>query len=224
MSLAPLVDAAPAIALHGFTAMVAFVIGLVQLAAPKGTLPHRTLGWVWVALMASVALSSFWIHQLRIVGPWSPIHLLSIFTLLMLPYAVWKAHTHQVEGHRWAMLGLFSARLSSPACSRFCPGGSCTRWCSAARKGRFGLAAKDPFGEGVPGGLRVAVTRAVSHWKNEGKNAPPSALGGGEKALDGLYDSTAKTVRISPCLTTKKTRPANRRCPRIFVPSPSSMR
>jgi uncharacterized membrane protein len=111
MSLGPLVDAAPAIALHAFAAMVAFVIALVQFAAPKGTQPHRTLGWIWVALMATVALSSFWIHQLRIVGPWSPIHLLSIFTLLMLPYAVWKAHTHQVEGHRRAMLRLFSGAL-----------------------------------------------------------------------------------------------------------------
>ena len=35
--------------------------------------------------MAVVAVSSFWIHQIRLVGPWSPIHLLSIFTLVMLP-------------------------------------------------------------------------------------------------------------------------------------------
>ena len=81
MSLAPLLDAAPAIPLHAFAAMSAFVLGLVQFAAPKGTLPHRTLGWIWVLLMAAVAASSFWIHQIRLVGPWSPIHLLSIFTL-----------------------------------------------------------------------------------------------------------------------------------------------
>ena len=51
MSLAPLLDAAPAIPLHAFAAMTAFVLGVVQLAAPKGTLPHRTLGWIWVSLM-----------------------------------------------------------------------------------------------------------------------------------------------------------------------------
>jgi hypothetical protein len=61
MSLAPLLDAAPAIPLHAFAAMAAFVLGVVQLAAPKGTLPHRTLGWIWVVLMMSVAISSFWI-------------------------------------------------------------------------------------------------------------------------------------------------------------------
>jgi uncharacterized membrane protein len=30
--------------------------------------------------MAMVAISSFWIHQIRLLGPWSPIHLLSVFT------------------------------------------------------------------------------------------------------------------------------------------------
>src|SRR5258708_12551190 len=85
MSLAPLLDAAPAIPLHAFAAMAAFVLGAVQLAAPKGTLPHRTLGWIWVLLMAFVAASAFWIHQISLSAPSSPIHLLSIFTLLMLP-------------------------------------------------------------------------------------------------------------------------------------------
>jgi uncharacterized membrane protein len=111
MSLAPLLDAAPAIPLHAFSAMAAFALGVVQFAAPKGTLPHRALGWIWVLLMASVALSSFWIHQIRLLGPWSPIHLLSIFTLTMLPLAVWRAHTHRVADHRRIMILLFTGAL-----------------------------------------------------------------------------------------------------------------
>jgi uncharacterized membrane protein len=111
MSLAPLLNAAPAIPLHAFSAMAAFALGIVQFAAPKGTLPHRTLGWVWVLLMASVAASSFWIHQIRLVGPWSPIHLLSIFTLTMLPLAVWRAHTHRVADHRRIMILIFTGAL-----------------------------------------------------------------------------------------------------------------
>jgi uncharacterized membrane protein len=111
MSLAPLLNAAPAIPLHAFSAMAAFALGIVQFAAPKGTLPHRTLGWIWVLLMASVAASSFWIHQIRLVGPWSPIHLLSIFTLTMLPLAVWRAHTHRVADHRRIMILIFTGAL-----------------------------------------------------------------------------------------------------------------
>ena len=38
MSLAPLLDASPAIQLHAFTAIAAFFLGAVQLAAPKGTI------------------------------------------------------------------------------------------------------------------------------------------------------------------------------------------
>lgn len=111
MSLAPLLDAAPAMPLHAFAAMAAFALGIVQFAAPKGTLPHRTLGWIWVGLMAVVAVSSFWIHQIRLLGPWSPIHLLSIFTLIMLPLAVWRARHHQVVGHRRIMILIFAGAL-----------------------------------------------------------------------------------------------------------------
>ena len=111
MSFAPLLDAAPQIPLHAFAAMAAFVLGLVQFAAPKGTLPHRTIGWIWVALMALVAVSSFWIHQIRLLGPFSPIHLLSIFTLAMLPFGVWFAHRHRVADHRRVMVLMFSGAL-----------------------------------------------------------------------------------------------------------------
>jgi len=111
MSLAPLLEAAPAIPLHAFAAMAAFVLGLVQFAAPKGTLPHGTIGWIWVVLMLIVAASSFWIHQIRLVGPFSPIHLLSIFTLVVLPLAVWRAHTHRVADHRRMMIFIFAGAL-----------------------------------------------------------------------------------------------------------------
>jgi uncharacterized membrane protein len=122
MSLAPLLDAAPAIPLHAFAAMAAFALGIVQLAAPKGTLPHRTLGWIWVILMAAVAISSFWIHQIRLFGPWSPIHFLSIFTLIVLPLGVWRARHHQVAGHRRIMMLTFAGALVIAGLFTFVPG------------------------------------------------------------------------------------------------------
>ena len=122
MSLAPLLDATPAIQLHAFAAMTAFALGLVQLSAPKGTLPHRTIGWMWVTLMATVGVSSFWIHEIRLWGIWSPIHLLSIFTLVMLPLAVWAAHRHAVDNHRRAMTGIFAGALVIAGLFTFVPG------------------------------------------------------------------------------------------------------
>jgi uncharacterized membrane protein len=111
MTLAPLLAADGAIRLHAFAAMAAFILGAVQLGAPKGTIPHRTIGWVWVALMLAVSVSAFWIHTIRLWGPWSPIHLLAIFTLVMLPVAVLHARRHRVQQHRIAMLSLFFGAL-----------------------------------------------------------------------------------------------------------------
>ncbi len=122
MTLAPLLEAAPAIPLHAFAAMAAFALGLVQFAAPKGTLPHRTLGWIWVILMAVVAVSSFWIHQIRLVGPWSPIHLLSILTPIMLVLGVWYARRHKVRGHKLTMISIFAGALVIAGLFTFVPG------------------------------------------------------------------------------------------------------
>ncbi|MGH6770766.1 MAG: DUF2306 domain-containing protein [Xanthobacteraceae bacterium] len=122
MTLQPLLDADPAIQVHAFAAMAAFVLGAVQFAAPKGTLRHRMIGWIWVALMAVVSVSAFWIHELRLWGPWSPIHLLAIFTLIMLPLAVLHARQHRVIGHRNAMISLFVGALVIAGVFTFLPG------------------------------------------------------------------------------------------------------
>ena len=122
MSLQPLLDAAPAIQVHAFAAIAAFALGMVQLTAPKGTLPHRTLGYIWVALMVVVAGTSFWIHDLRVWGPWSPIHLLAIFTLVTLPLAVLHARRHRVIAHRNAMISMFAGALLIAGIFTFLPG------------------------------------------------------------------------------------------------------
>jgi uncharacterized membrane protein len=98
MTLTPLLNAPSIIQIHTFAAMAAFVIGLVQLTAPKGTIPHRLIGWSWVLLMLTVAISSFFIHIIRLWGAWSPIHLLSILVLVSLPLAVFHARRHEVDG------------------------------------------------------------------------------------------------------------------------------
>jgi uncharacterized membrane protein len=111
MALSPLLNASPAIQLHAVAAMSAFGLGIYQLARPKGTRHHRLTGWIWVSLMLVVVLTSFWIHELKLWGPWSPIHLLSIFTLVMLPLGVRRARHHQVQHHRWTMISIFLGAL-----------------------------------------------------------------------------------------------------------------
>lgn len=111
MTLAPLLNASFAVQIHAMAAMTAFVVGIVQLSAPKGTFSHRTVGWVWVVLMLVVSISAFFIHTIRLWGPWSPIHLLAIFTLITLPIGIVHARRHAVVSHRWTMLSIFTGAL-----------------------------------------------------------------------------------------------------------------
>jgi len=107
MTLAPLLSASPVIQVHAFFAFAAIGLGGAQLLAPKGTGPHRALGWVWAALMIGVAGSSLFIHTIRVWGVWSPIHLLSLLTLATVPLAVAFARRGDIRQHRRAMSQLF---------------------------------------------------------------------------------------------------------------------
>jgi uncharacterized membrane protein len=113
VSLEPLLRAAPEVQIHAFAAMAAFVLGVVQLSAPKGTLPHRTLGWIWVLLLLTISASSFFIHghSFRLWRTWSPIHILSVVTPLMLIMGVLAARTHRVRAHKITMISIFTGAL-----------------------------------------------------------------------------------------------------------------
>ena len=91
-------------------AFVALGLGIVQLAAPKGTLPHRTMGYIWVAVMTLIALSSFGIRELR-PGSFSFVHIISLATLAVLPFAVLHARRGRVRRHAIAMASLFFGAL-----------------------------------------------------------------------------------------------------------------
>jgi uncharacterized membrane protein len=122
MTLAPLLDAAPVIRFHAAFACAAIALGAVQLLAPKGTLPHRTIGWVWAVLMMLIAGTSLFIHTIRMWGPWSPIHLLSLFTLVVVPLAVLRARQHDVKAHRSAMIWIFTLALVATGLFTLAPG------------------------------------------------------------------------------------------------------
>ncbi len=122
VTLAPLLQAGPAIQIHAFAAIAAFVLGGIQIAGPKGTLPHRAIGMIWALLMVGVAISAFFIHELRVWGLWSPIHILALWVLVSLPIALWRAHAHDVPRHRRAMLSLYLGALLIAGLFTFLPG------------------------------------------------------------------------------------------------------
>lgn len=111
----------PAVKVHLAAAAGAFGLGLVQLVGPKGTLPHRLLGWIWVALMMAAALSSLFIMEIN-HGVFSFIHILSGLTIVSLPMAVYAARRHRVAAHRTAMTNLFFGALVVAGVLAFLPG------------------------------------------------------------------------------------------------------
>jgi uncharacterized membrane protein len=122
MTLAPLLGAPPIIQYHAIFAFAAIGLGAVQLLAPKGTWPHRGLGWAWAMLMLLVAGTSLFIHTIRTWGIWSPIHLLSLFTLAVVPLAVLRARQHNVRAHCQAMIWIFTLALVVTGLFTLAPG------------------------------------------------------------------------------------------------------
>ena len=97
------------IAIHAGCAFAALILGGALLSRRlKGDRAHRIAGWTWVALMATVAVSSLWIPGFLRLG-W--IHLFTLLTVVSLPLGVHRARNHNVKGHRSTMIGLYTGGL-----------------------------------------------------------------------------------------------------------------
>jgi len=108
MNFALLNTAGLPVQLHLAGTLTALGIGIVILSSPKGTQIHRRLGWAYVAAMLLAATSSVWI-QTR--GHFSPIHILTILTYVMLLLGIISIRRGRVSAHRKIMIGLFSGAL-----------------------------------------------------------------------------------------------------------------
>lgn len=117
MTLAPLLQAPLAIQIHAIAALSLIPLTALQFWRRKAGTGHRLLGWTWVVLMAAAALSSFWIHTIRMIGPFSPIHILSVVTLASLVLAIRARRRGLIAQHRrimilttlgWAAAGAFA--------------------------------------------------------------------------------------------------------------------
>ena len=100
---------------------VASGLGVALLVFRKGVELHRIGGWIWTALMAATAISSFWITSTH-PGRLSQVHVVSALTVVLLPMGVIAARAHRVKLHRGLMYGLFFGVLLMEAASALLPG------------------------------------------------------------------------------------------------------
>lgn len=94
--------------IHIGGATSSLVLGGIVLFGPKGTPSHKLMGRVWAATMVVTALSSFFMKSFApMLGQFGPIHILSIWTLISLPRAIWYIRQGNVEGHLKTMRDLY---------------------------------------------------------------------------------------------------------------------
>ena len=107
---------------HIFLALIALVIGAMNLLSKKGTNKHKLIGWFWIIFMGYVSISSFWIKELN-EGQYSWIHLLSIITILSLIISIIDIKLRYIKIHSIFMIntyaGLFIAGIFTLLPGRF---------------------------------------------------------------------------------------------------------
>ena len=121
MNLEPVFAAPWHVQLHAVSAILALGLGLVQFTAPKGTIPHRSVGYVWVALMVTVAVTAIFIRSAP-DGSFSWIHIFVPITLFGVVELSIRARRGLTAKHRGSALGMFFGALLIPGLFDFLPG------------------------------------------------------------------------------------------------------
>lgn len=96
--------------LHLLTIAIVLALTPLILLRRKGDRRHRQLGWIWATAMVGTALISL------VITPaggrlFSPITLLSVFVLAMVPRLILQARAHTIAAHRSNVRGLVIGAL-----------------------------------------------------------------------------------------------------------------
>lgn len=103
---------------HLSVAAGSLLLGAVMLFRRKGDGLHKAIGRTWATAMAFVAVTSFFIPTFD-PTQWSPIHGLSVITLIALFYAVRAIRRGNVRGHRIGMICTYLGLLGAFAGTLF---------------------------------------------------------------------------------------------------------
>lgn len=118
----PLFQSSFVVQIHVYMAVLSLLLGIWILLAKKGNNYHRTLGKIWVVCLLGTAISSFWLNGIRLIGPFSPIHLLSVLAIYSVIRAVQHARAGRIQAHQKSMKGLFYYALIGAGLFTFLPG------------------------------------------------------------------------------------------------------
>lgn len=91
------------IQIHAIVAVLGLVLGAWVMLARKGSPRHKLMGRAFGVLALATAGTSFFINEIRLWGPFSYIHLLSILTIVLVWRGVVAIRAGRVQAHQRAM-------------------------------------------------------------------------------------------------------------------------
>jgi len=111
--------------LHLATILPAFVLGTYLLLKPKGTKPHKLLGKIYMLLMLATALVTLFMPArvgTRLFDHFGFIHAFSVWTLFSVTGGYVAIRYGNIEGHKYAMIGLYCGGILIAGSLAFEPG------------------------------------------------------------------------------------------------------
>lgn len=124
MTFSPIINAPLLIQVHALCALIALVMGPLAIYRKRRDRLHKTVGYVWVVAMFSVATTALFIpsHDLAVIGPLGPIHLFVVLTY----WGLWNGMSSILRGdivrHRAALRSLYWQGLAIAGMFNFLPG------------------------------------------------------------------------------------------------------
>ncbi len=129
MTLDPILSAPLAVQFHLLAAIPALLLGPVALWRSRRDRWHRITGYVWVASMAAVAATGLAIPSAGLalvsplgLGPFGPIHLLSLATFWGIACGVSHARAGRTAAHRATMRWMYFGALGLAGLFTLLPG------------------------------------------------------------------------------------------------------
>jgi uncharacterized membrane protein len=110
----------PVVQGHLYFALGAFALGAVQLAARKGGLAHRIIGWVWVMMIGAAVVASGFVMKDN-PGSWSWIHTTTLVHGTTLALAVYFAVQRNIRWHARMMTFTYVSGLIGGTLIAFIP-------------------------------------------------------------------------------------------------------
>ncbi len=122
MTLTPILTAPPMVQLHLMFAVFAIGLGPVNVFRTRRDCLHRAVGGTWMLSMFGLAATGLMISSWSVIGPFNPIHIFSVLTLVSLGESIWHLRNRRFAAHGRAMKSLYFQGLAIAGLFTFLPG------------------------------------------------------------------------------------------------------